>query len=123
MACIGAINTRFTDTDGKTSNEWHYYISSRALTAEDLLKYARNEWSVESMHWLLDVHFGEDFSRVRDSNVNQNLNIIRKTALNSIRYYKNESGSKLPFSKIMFACLLDCVMILTVLFPQTVVER
>jgi len=103
LTSFGAINTRFTGKGGKTSNEWHYYIFSRSLTAEELLKYARNEWSVESMHWLLDVHFGEDFSRVRDSNVNQNLGIIRKIALNSIRYYKNESESKLPFSKIMFA--------------------
>ena len=28
---------------------------------EELLRHARLEWSVESMHWLLDVHFGEDF--------------------------------------------------------------
>ena len=30
----------------------------------DLLHHARMEWSVESMHWLLDVHFGKDFCRV-----------------------------------------------------------
>ena len=114
MSCFGAINTRFTQ-GGKTTNEWHYYISSRNLVAEDLLKYSRNEWSIESMHWLLDVHFGEDFCRVHDKNVNQNLNIIRKVALNYLRNYKNESGTKLPFSKIMFGCLLDCEMILTIL--------
>jgi hypothetical protein len=67
------------------------------------------------MHWLLDVHFGEDFCQVRDENVNQCLNIFRKIALNAIRSYKNESGSKLPLSKLMFSCLLDCDFILTVL--------
>jgi predicted transposase YbfD/YdcC len=56
------------------SNEWHYYISNRELTAEELLKHARSEWSVESMHWLFDVHFGEDFCRVEDLAVHQNLN-------------------------------------------------
>jgi len=30
------------------------------LSAEELLHHARTEWSVESMHWLLDVHFDED---------------------------------------------------------------
>ena len=107
LSCIGAINRRFT-VNGETSDEWHYYISSRKLTPEELLKYARNEWAVESMHWLLDVHFNEDSSRVRDGYTNQVLNIIHKIVLNYIRIYKNESGSKLPFSRLMFACLLDC---------------
>ena len=105
LSCFGAINRRFTVGEN-TSDEWHYYISSRELTPEELLKYARNEWVIESMHWLLDVHFGEDFCRVWDENVNQNLNIIREVALNYIRNYKNESETKLPFSRLMFACLL-----------------
>ena len=117
MASFGAINNHFTDKDGNSTNEWHYFISSRVLSAEELLKYARNEWSIESMHWLLDVHFCEDACRVRDDNINQNLNIVRKTALNSIRNYKNKTNSKLPLSKIMFACLLDCQFILSVLNP------
>jgi hypothetical protein len=76
------VNRRFTTKKGVT-NEWHYYISSRKLTAEELLKHSRLEWSVETMHWLLDVHFGEDFCRVEDENVQQTLNIVRKIALNS----------------------------------------
>jgi len=112
---IGAINRRFSKNDGTTTNEWHYYISSRKLTAEELLTFSRNEWSVESMHWLLDVHFFEDNCRVRDSNVQQNINIARKIALNCIRNYKNETGSRLAFSTLMFSCLLDFEMILTIL--------
>ena len=46
---IGAIHTEFTK-DEKASSEWHYYISSRELTPEELLKHARLEWAVESMH-------------------------------------------------------------------------
>lgn len=41
LSCFGAINRQFT-YNGKTSDEWHYYISSRKLTPEELLKYARN---------------------------------------------------------------------------------
>jgi predicted transposase YbfD/YdcC len=68
LVCVGAINTQFTTKKG-TSNEWHYYISSRPLTAEELLHHARMEWSVETMHWLLDVHFSEDYCRIEDENV------------------------------------------------------
>jgi len=114
LSCIGAIHTQFTTKKG-TTDEWHYYISSRKLTAEELLKHARLEWSVETMHWLLDVHFGEDFCRVEDSNVQQILNIIRKIALNSIKDHKEKTGSKRPISKIMLDCLLDHENILTLL--------
>ena len=106
LACIGAVNTRFSGKKGDT-DEWHYYISSRRMTAEELLKHARLEWSVETMHWLLDVHFGEDFCRVEDRNVQQNLNIVRKIALNTLKGYKNKTASKRPVSRLMFDCLLE----------------
>jgi len=114
LSCFGAINRCFT-VGGKTSDEWHYYISSRKLTAGELLKYARKEWAIESMHWLLDVHFDEDSCRTRNSNSNQNLNIFRKTALNYVRHYKNETKAKTPMSKLMFSCLLDCNKILDII--------
>jgi predicted transposase YbfD/YdcC len=106
LACIGAVNRQFTTKKGAT-NEWHYYISSKELTAEELLKRVRFEWSVETMHWYLDVHFGEDFCRVEDKNVQENLNIVRKIALNSIKRYKEKTGDKRPMSKIMLLSLID----------------
>lgn len=117
LRCIGAINTQFTTKVG-TSNEWHYYISSKELTAETLLKHARDEWSVETMHWFLDVHFGEDNCRVQDENVQKVLNIIRKIVINSIRLFKDKTQSKKPFSSIMLACLIDPCFILDVVMVQ-----
>ena len=111
LACIGAINTQFETEKGQT-NEWHYYISSRELTAEELLKHARSEWSVETMHWLLDVHFGEDFCRAAEQRTQENLNIIRKIVLNSLRFYKNEHNSKAAFPHLMLDCMLDPARIL-----------
>jgi len=87
--------------------EWHYYISSRKLTAKELLHHARAQWLVESMHWLLDVHFGEDFCPVEDRNVQQNLNILRKIVITCIKLLKGKNESKRPVSKIIFDCLLD----------------
>ena len=106
LACIGAINTRFTTSNG-TTDEWHYYISSRKLTASELLKHARLEWSVESMHWLLDVHFDEDFCRVEDKEVQQVLNMVRKIVLNSLKIYKGENSIIRPLSNIMLVCLIN----------------
>ncbi len=114
LCCIGAIHTEFETKNGTTS-EWHYYICSRPLTAEELLTHARLEWSVESMHWLVDVHFGEDFCRVGDRNVQQNLNMARKAALNMVKLYKKRTAQTRPLSNIMFNCLLDPKTILYVM--------
>ncbi len=106
LACIGAIHTQFT-TDKGTSDEWHYYISSRKLTAVELLHHARMEWTVESMHWLLDVHFREDYCRVQDKYVQEVLNIVRKIVLNHLRMYKESQKVKKPFTGLMLDCMLN----------------
>ena len=114
LACIGAIHTQFTTKKG-ISDEWHYYISSRNLTAEELLHHARSEWSVEAMHWMLDVHFGEDSCRVEDENVQQNLNMLRKVVINCIKTFKAKTNNKRPISKLMFDSLLDPLNLLPLL--------
>ena len=114
ICCIGAVNTKF-ETSENTSDEWHYYISSKGLSADELLHHARMEWSVETMHWLLDVHFDEDWCRVEDKNVQQNLNIFRKSAINLIKLFKSETSSKKPISNIMFDCLLDFQALLQII--------
>ena len=106
LACIGAIHREF-ETNTKKTDEWHYYISSREPTAEGLLHAARMEWTVETMHWLLDVRFEEDKCRVEDTNVQRNLNMLRKLSLNLIRLFKERAKSKKAFSHIMLDCLLD----------------
>lgn len=114
LICIGAI---YTEVEGKKrkSSEWHYYISSRKLSADELLRHVRMEWSVESMHWLLDVHFEEDWCRIEDKNVQQNVNIFRKAAINFIKHFKDSSDSKQPISSIMLDCLIDPRRILRII--------
>lgn len=106
LQAIGAIHTEF-EKDGKKSSEWHYYISSAPLTAENLLKHARLEWAVESMHWFLDVHFDEDRTKVWDMNVQKNLNIMRKIALNLAREYKRQIKPKSALNGILKDNLFD----------------
>ena len=117
LKCIGAIHTEFTTKKG-TSSEWHYYISSRPLTTEELLHHARMKWSVESMHWLLDVHFEEDWCRIESKEVQQCLNMFRKVAINLIKRFKSSNDSKQAISHLMFECLLDFNMILMILIEN-----
>jgi len=106
LACVGAIHTQFEKNGHKTSN-WHYYISSAALTAEDLLRHARLEWAVESMHWLLDVHFDEDKTRVWNMNVQKSLNTLRKVVLNLAKLYKQKLGLIIPVFGVLKRNLFD----------------
>ena len=106
LSCIGAIKTEF-ERKGVKTEEWHYYISSRDLTALELLHHARMEWAVETMHWILDVHYSEDFCRIVNQTIQQNLNMLRKFALSLIKQSKARTNSKRPISQIMFNCLLN----------------
>ena len=114
LSCIGAIKTEF-EKDGRKSEEWHYYISSRKLTAKELLCHARMEWAVETMHWLLDVHYGEDYCRAENRTIQQNLNLLRKFSISLLKQYKTRASSKRAMSKIMLDCLLDPRYLCTVL--------
>ena len=114
LYCIGAIKAEFERKCVKTE-EWHYYISSRTLTSLELLHHARMEWAVESMHWVLDVHYSEDFCRIVNRTIQQNLNMLRKFALSLIKRFKTDSNSKRPLSQIMFNCLLNPSDICTIL--------
>ena len=114
LRSIGAIHTEVKTAESKTDT-WHYYISSRELTANELLHHARMEWVVETMHWLLDVHFREDFFRALDKNVQQNMNILRKLSLNLIKKYKQTHAPKSALSHIMFDALLDPAFLLRIL--------
>ena len=107
LSCVGAIHRQF-EKSGTKSSEWHFYISSKNLTPNELLTHARLEWAVESLHWLLDVHYAEDKTRIWDMNVQKLLNTARKIALNLIRIYKEASCKKnTPLTSVMKANLFD----------------
>ena len=69
---------RQTTDNGVTTKEWSYYITSLNVSAKELLTIVRKHWGIESMHWILDVVFGEDECRVFSNNGQKTLNILRK---------------------------------------------
>lgn len=79
--------------NGETSCGSRYFITSRkTMTAEKALASVRGHWQVENkLHWVLDVAFREDESRLRAENAAENFTVIRHAALNLLR---NVKGSK-----------------------------
>lgn len=65
--------------------EYRYYISSLAPDIETFKRAVRGHWSVESMHWQLDVTFREDANTTLDKRAAQNQNIIRKWSLSILK--------------------------------------
>lgn len=71
--------------DGVERKEYRYYISSLKEDIELFSRAVRGHWSVESMHWQLDVTFKEDANTTLDKQAAENLNIIRKWCLSILK--------------------------------------
>jgi predicted transposase YbfD/YdcC len=70
----------------KIATERRSYISSRALSAAAFAEAARGHWAIENkLHWVLDVAFGEDLSRLRAGHGAKNMAVVRHFALNLVR--------------------------------------
>tara|TARA_R110001606_G_scaffold399130_1_gene580962 strand:- start:18 stop:344 length:327 start_codon:yes stop_codon:yes gene_type:complete len=82
-----------------------YFISSREMTAEEVLKATREHWGVENqLHWVLDVSFGEDQCRARQGYAAENLATTRQITLNLL---KQETSLKLGIKNKRKACDWD----------------
>ena len=76
---------------GQVSVEKRYYISSHAADPLVIGNAIRQHWGVENkLHWVLDISFGDDQSRIRKGNAPQNMAIIKKTALNLLQIIKRK---------------------------------
>ena len=71
--------------DGKEKKEYRYYISSLKEDIALFSRAVRGHWSVESMHWHLDVTFKEDANTTLNKQAAENLNIIRKWCLSMLK--------------------------------------
>jgi predicted transposase YbfD/YdcC len=91
LKAIG-MTTNVTWRDGEERTETRYYILSKYLSAKRFAEAVRSHWSIENnLHWQLDVTFREDQCRVRKDHADENLSILRRTALSLL---KNEKTAK-----------------------------
>ena len=71
---------------GVVTAEIRYYLSSSTAPPEVLAQAIRRHWAIENgQHWVLDVGFGEDRSRVRERTAARNLAVLRRIALDLLR--------------------------------------
>jgi predicted transposase YbfD/YdcC len=72
---------REVEIAGKITRETSYYIGS-IKSIKEFEKAARNHWKIESMHWSLDVTYGEDANRTRRGTAPQNMALLKRIAFN-----------------------------------------
>jgi predicted transposase YbfD/YdcC len=76
--------------------EIRYYVSSAKLTAARAAEAVRSHWAIEnSLHWVLDVTFGDDQSRLRKGHGARNMAVVRHFAINLVRAAKDKHSLKL----------------------------
>jgi predicted transposase YbfD/YdcC len=76
--------------------ETRYYVSSAALSADRAAQAVRGHWAIEnSLHWVLDVTFGDDLSRLRTGHGAKNMAVVRHFAINLVRTAKDKRSIKL----------------------------
>ena len=92
------------EKDGNTKTEYRYFISSMCADIESISRAVRGHWSIESMHWHLDVTFHEDANTTLDKQAAQNQNIIRKWCLNILKITElSLKNKRLSMKKKRFA--------------------
>jgi predicted transposase YbfD/YdcC len=79
----------------KVSSETRYFITSLATQAAKILQAARDHWGIENeLHWVLDIAFNEDQSRVRQGHAAENLAVIRHLVLNLLSQEQSHKVGK-----------------------------
>lgn len=115
LRSIGCVESERT-IQGQTSVERRYYLSSLPADAQELARTVRAHWSVENnLHWVLDVVFREDESRVRIGHAAENFALLRRMALSLI---KKESTSKASLKGKRFSAALSDAYLEKILFQN-----
>jgi predicted transposase YbfD/YdcC len=95
VATVVKIASR-TELKDRCRFETRYYVSSALLCASRAAEAVRAHWAVEnSLHWVLDVTFGDDQSRLRIGHGAKNMAIVRHFAINLVRTAKDKRSIKL----------------------------
>ena len=86
LKAIGMAVRVAENPDGTTCGDVRYFISSCYLSGKRFAEAVRNHWRIEnSLHWVLDVTFGEDQSRTRNRRMADNLAWLRRFAVSLLK--------------------------------------
>ena len=88
-----AIVTSLCHRDGKETIEVRYYISSLAMGVKNLARAVRGHWGIEnSCHWVLDVTYHEDESRIREQSLRQNMAWLNRFTLSLLKQHRDRKS-------------------------------
>jgi len=94
LSAIGMVEA-VIEKAGTATTTRRFYLSSAALTAERLAEAVRGRWGIEnSLHWVLDLIFKEDQSRLRAGHGARNMAVVRHFAINAVRLGKGKRSVK-----------------------------
>lgn len=94
LSSVIRICTQVRHAQTTVSRETRDFISSLAGSAADIPPAARGHWGIENgLHWVLDVTFHEDDSRVRKDHVPENFAVLLHIALNILNRSRNGKDS------------------------------
>jgi len=95
LVAVGRVETHCKRAGAPEPVIVRFFLLSTLLSPERLLEVAQTHWTIENqLHWVLDVALLEDASRSRMDNAPQNLAVIRKLALNTLRQHPDKGSIK-----------------------------
>jgi predicted transposase YbfD/YdcC len=85
VAAVVQVN-REREVNGTNTTTTHFYLTSYAGPAAEIAGWIRGHWGIENgLHWVLDVVFREDASRVREGHAGTNLALLRRVAVSLLQ--------------------------------------
>lgn len=73
--------------NGSRSEQDRYWLSSLEPDAQKLMELSRGHWGIENQcHWVMDVTYGEDSSRIRSGHAARNVSLLRRLAHNLLKH-------------------------------------
>lgn len=96
---IGMVRSQRTEK-GKTTTETRYFISSlKEENAQQFAEAVRSHWGIESMHWIMDMVFDSDQSRIRKDHAPQNFATMQQMALNLLKHSNDKASMRVKRKK------------------------
>jgi predicted transposase YbfD/YdcC len=88
-----AVVTSLCLRDGKPTAEVRYYISSLAMDVKRLARAVRGHWGIENgCHWILDVTYREDESRIREEALRENFAWLSRFTLSLLKQHPDRTS-------------------------------